>query len=493
LDYGTFLGNTSIENVKFDIGVSSFYPRVLPDLEMPQHMGMFLYPDGAHLSTSDVPPFFFTLVFTDEKGVKLYGGVLQIYDIIEPEEVASLMGHAVGSDQLPATSSKIVYSPKAIFILSHYPYFHLFKCLLEQFYRVSLSSAPLPIERYVQNSCVEVPLPPRGMIEVAFTLADRTYKIVRPPKNQLPMVDFSYRPLFSCLSADNISIIFSFLCMEKKICFCSANIALLTPVQEAFLSLLFPFVWQGAYVPVITSTMLDVLDAPVPFVVGIHRTHLEVVGELVPVEGVILVDIDNDRIYYGLNDKKQTIPQVPLPAREAPKLKAKLVEFGECIYKSAIRETIEKTGRIFPRNEHLVPITSYASDDGITLSHRGIQNNTPAYVSISAAATPDEKEKAYIASTQTQCTRCSAESGYSLLDPSNNHSKGDKFDARELRCEFLRFFVSIFRDFQQYIVTGDSNDKRKSTKKDKDKDNSHEHFRQDEFLNANKGPYFKGL
>lgn len=497
LDYGTFLGNTSMEAVKFDVGMSSVYPNIQPDTEVPQHIGLFMYPDGAHLSTVEKKPFFFTIVLTDEKGVKLYGGVLQVFDIMEPEECAALMGHTLGSDQLPATSSKVVYTPKAIFVLSHYPLFNLFRLILEQFLRITMSSPPLPIERYVQNCAVEVPLPPLGKTDVAFTLADRTIKILRPPKNQLSLVDFSFRPLFTCLSSESIMIVFSFICMEKKICFCSENVSLLTPIQEAFMSMLFPFVWQGAYIPVLSANMLDILDAPVPFMIGVKRDHLEVLGELVSVDDVILVDVDNDKIYCGQKERGRSIPQVPLPSRESPKLKSKLVEFGECIYKNSIHEAIKTCGVLFPKNEHLIPIVTYATDDGITLSHRGVETYQPA-VALPVKITPEDKEKMFISSTQTQCTTSNNMAGFSLLDPTFNHSYQDAFDAREIRCEFLRFFISIFRDLHEYIVLPGEKKGRSltapSTSRGSVKNpNPDECFKKQEFLSANKGLFFKGL
>jgi hypothetical protein len=72
-------------------------------------------------------------------------------------------------------------------------------------------------------------------------------QISRPPQNKLPMVDFSYRPLFTCLSVENIIKIFECLCAELTVCICSDNLSLLTPVQEGLLSFLFPVVWQGIH------------------------------------------------------------------------------------------------------------------------------------------------------------------------------------------------------------------------------------------------------
>lgn len=54
-------------------------------------------------------------------------------------------------------------------------------------------------------------------VEVNYALPDRTLTISRPPKNRLPVVDFSYRPLFACLSVENILCVVGLLLTEAKV------------------------------------------------------------------------------------------------------------------------------------------------------------------------------------------------------------------------------------------------------------------------------------
>ena len=103
----------------------------------------------------------------------------------------------------------------------------------------------MPIERYIVNFVLETPLPPQGKIQVSLALPRNVVQITRPPQNQLPMIDFSFRPLFTLLSIDNILVVFKCLLAECTVCVLSENIAILTPVLEALLILLFPFSWQG--------------------------------------------------------------------------------------------------------------------------------------------------------------------------------------------------------------------------------------------------------
>ncbi len=44
----------------------------------------------------------------------------------------------------------------------------------------------------------------------------------------------------------------------------------MTLVAEIMTSLLYPFAWPHVYVPVLPTTLLHFLEAPVPFIMGLH-------------------------------------------------------------------------------------------------------------------------------------------------------------------------------------------------------------------------------
>ena len=43
-------------------------------------------------------------------------------------------------------------------------------------------------------------------------------------------------------------------------------------VAESITSLMFPFSWQHVYVPILPASLLHFLDAPVPYIMGLHHT-----------------------------------------------------------------------------------------------------------------------------------------------------------------------------------------------------------------------------
>jgi len=142
------------------------------------------------------------------------------------------------------------------------------------------------------------------------------------------------------------------LLQETRVALVSQYYAILGPVAEALLSFLFPFHWQGMYLTLVPRNMLDILDAPVPYLVGIHGRYLREVPVNQRPHGVVFVDLDRDEVHLGFDDDTSTARSIPaLPEREAAKLKAKLVEFASCAY-------------IIPNNSMAGSITSGSGRQG---------------------------------------------------------------------------------------------------------------------------------
>lgn len=57
-------------------------------------------------------------------------------------------------------------------------------------------------------------------------------------------------------------------------------------VAESITALMFPYQWQHVYVPILPASLLHFLDAPVPYLMGLHsngqddRTKLELPQEV---------------------------------------------------------------------------------------------------------------------------------------------------------------------------------------------------------------------
>lgn len=315
------------------------------DQEFPEHVSTFLFPDGCRPSTMSLPPSFFTFVLTASNGDRLYGGVLRLYDDNQDlEYLRQALDNSNYEGKLPmwmheerhgfASSRRskdsagpdVIFLPKCLVVISHYPFFDLWRKFLLQIYRIALVGAPLPIERFIANFTCEVPLPPPGKIRIKFGFTTKdNWCIERPPENQLPLADFSFQPLFASLSINNVLLVFACMLQEARVALVSKYYGILGPVAEALTSLLFPFHWEGMYLPVLPYHMLDILDAPVPFVVGLHSRYLQETPPKRRPHGVVFVDLDRDEVHLGFEDNSSSPRELPcLPERQATKLKGKL-------------------------------------------------------------------------------------------------------------------------------------------------------------------------
>ena len=81
--------------------------------------------------------------------------------------------------------------------------------------------------------------------------------------------------LFECLDLNNVIALVVAVLTEQQIILCSSHWSALVDVAETVCALIFPFQWQGVYMPVLPQRLQEFLYAPVPFIAGIHSSYLE--------------------------------------------------------------------------------------------------------------------------------------------------------------------------------------------------------------------------
>ncbi|OMO86723.1 hypothetical protein COLO4_20955 [Corchorus olitorius] len=73
------------------------------------------------------------------------------------------------------------------------------------------------------------------------------------------------------LSLDSILAVVAGVLLEKQIVVICPNLGVLSAVVLSLVPLIRPFRWQSLLLPVLPTRMLDFLDAPVPFIVGVQQ------------------------------------------------------------------------------------------------------------------------------------------------------------------------------------------------------------------------------
>lgn len=73
------------------------------------------------------------------------------------------------------------------------------------------------------------------------------------------------------MSIEHILTIFELLITEYKVILVSDNTSMLTLVAEILCGWLYPLNWYHILIPVLPARLINYLQAPVPFLVGIQK------------------------------------------------------------------------------------------------------------------------------------------------------------------------------------------------------------------------------
>lgn len=165
-----------------------------------------------------------------------------------------------------------IYAPKALCVLSRHPFLTSLRRWLSELYRHSLTGGSgVPLERLIGQLLWECPLPPAGHVSVCLPIGNEEITFVRPAaQRELPVSEQRFSTLLHAISPAQLLTLFTAALSETKIILVSAYLSQLTAAAEALTCLLWPMVWQGVYIPLLPSALIDIVDSPVPYILGIH-------------------------------------------------------------------------------------------------------------------------------------------------------------------------------------------------------------------------------
>ncbi|KAL8847746.1 MAG: hypothetical protein Q9221_007234, partial [Calogaya cf. arnoldii] len=168
-----------------------------------------------------------------------------------------------------------------------------------------------PLERYVVNLCAEALSPISSKTQVELSIRELRLFARKEAINELPgSRNTDLYALFRALSIPNIVVLMEFVLAESRIILLSSHTAMLHLASKALVELLYPLNWSGIFIPVLPARLIQALEAPCPYIVGIERRYERV--EL-PEDEFVLVDLDQDEI-------ESTVRPVPMPRQQRRKL-----------------------------------------------------------------------------------------------------------------------------------------------------------------------------
>jgi WD40 repeat protein len=233
--------------------------------------------------------------------------------------------------------------PTCICLLSHYPFFSVLRALLREVYWcVHSRTAHVPVERLVERIVNDLPLPPLGRVRVrvraalwpngaagygrqpeadllkrwlsheqlalpdsyslSSTVSDGLY-YSRPAATHFALCDFPLRTLFDCLGVFNVVRLVAALLGESKMVVISQQSSLLTVACETLTALMYPFQWPYVCLPILPRSLTDLMQAPTPYLLGMHPSFLEHVNSEIDLTDVIVVNLDVGDIRGPVPDK----------------------------------------------------------------------------------------------------------------------------------------------------------------------------------------------
>jgi hypothetical protein len=125
-----------------------------------------------------------------------------------------------------------------------------------------------------------------------------TFRLTRSDHDYEYLEYVTFETLFSKLSVSRILKIFESLLLEQKLIVCAKSLSVLTSCVNAISVLVYPFTWQGVFVPLLPVSMIDIVAAPMPFLVGVLSSTLSLVTAQNLEPDVLIVDIDADKLFH---------------------------------------------------------------------------------------------------------------------------------------------------------------------------------------------------
>ncbi|XP_047452869.1 DENN domain-containing protein 5B-like isoform X2 [Mugil cephalus] len=219
-----------------------------------------------------------------------------------------------------------LYVSKALCLVTPLPFLQASREFLAQLHQAvaSQTAPPLPLESYIHNILYEVPLPPPGR-SLRFHGVQGPIVCQRPGPGELPLGEYPLGEAFSLLGVDNMVKLLTCALLETQVLLYSQDYQRLMTVAEGITTLLFPFQWQHIYLPIVSTPLHHLLDAPVPFLMGIQRRDGAQRSSLhLPHEAnLCFVDIDNHCV-----EAPEDLPLFPDQTELIQELSEVLLKFG---------------------------------------------------------------------------------------------------------------------------------------------------------------------
>ncbi|ETL39276.1 hypothetical protein L916_09352 [Phytophthora nicotianae] len=383
-----------------------------PDFALPDGVPFFCIPESKAFFNPTVyerKPTFFSFILTGGDGIHAYGFALHFFE--------------------EYTTAATDWRPRVVCLISHHPFFSLFKEIVSWMYRSrNLKPEYSLVQTKIAHACEDRSwfLSPRHASPVLPTQEHLNFnsrssidrirasspgwkdgrdnssnwirglyyrilpQLIRNASRPLPgraldirmhgraffryhvqrgkavhLDDYCFQMLFQCLSLKNVIYIVNCLLLEQRVLvhssvrpilyspimvvhatkpaylwFVLQHQGLLTPICEALCALLFPFNWKHVFIPFLPVKLIEYLQAPVPYFIGLHTNSLATRVGAEMFASCVVVHLDKDKVVSPIFSRVDDYPVDFVLPRLPSKEVAALLTALENIVPSPIGHTL---------------------------------------------------------------------------------------------------------------------------------------------------------
>lgn len=196
-----------------------------------------------------------------------------------------------------------LWSPMGICVTSHFPIIGILQALLLRICQKLSANVPSTtiheeiVHKDLLNLILNYQAPIPGIINcsIPFLSEDGDRLLISlPPSSALPPLPHGASVTSVCrlLGAEGLTTLLASVLTECKILIHSADVCNLAMVAEVITSLIYPFKYQLPYIPVIPSSLMEMLEAPVSYLIGVPTCNMKWVDKAILTD-VVVIDLDN--------------------------------------------------------------------------------------------------------------------------------------------------------------------------------------------------------
>ena len=268
---------------------------------------------------------------------KTYCAVIRFYvpapagiDPTQDDFAQTYIGHAKSNDT--QNNVKRLWVPMGICMTSSLPIVGTMEVMLLRLceslsmagYSATTSTDELKsVREALLCTIVSYQKPIPGVVNCSFPfLKGDPLNVAIPSRTGLPPLPHGSSVSAVCrlLGADGLNFLLAAFLTECKILLHSDDIANLSMVAEVLSALIYPFEWALPYVPVLPVEMMEFIEAPVSYLIGVPSCNICHADPSV-LEDVVVVDLDRDfatsDYFEGRRNGLKTKSPIPLPAAVA--------------------------------------------------------------------------------------------------------------------------------------------------------------------------------